>query len=168
MASTYITCKRAESPPPGGVKSRSQGPLKSANVALPKSLNVSINELLQIFLLSTDLGRLSTLQGISFDFIQRRFPIGHFLRQRVFCPRQISSRQAILQDTFFDDFASTSQSARRQSIPPMCAMNMSSKSVLSRRSLQSKLLPTGAMPPCSTTISMQSNAFFGSEGNSPC
>lgn len=33
-------------------------------------------------------------------------------------------------------------------------------SVLSRRSLQSKLLPPGAMPPCSTTISMDSKHFL--------
>jgi hypothetical protein len=33
-------------------------------------------------------------------------------------------------------------------------------SVLSRLSLQSKLLPPGAMPPCSTTMSIESKHFL--------
>ena len=34
---------------------------------------------------------------------------------------------------------------------PMCAMNMSLRSVDSRLTLQSKFKPPGAMPPCSST-----------------
>ena len=34
---------------------------------------------------------------------------------------------------------------------PMCAMNMSLRSVDSRLTLQSKFRPPGAMPPCSST-----------------
>ena len=54
----------------------------------------------------------------------------------------------------------SSPRALRALPPPMCAMNMSSMSVLSRRSLQSKLLPPGAMPPCCTMISIESSAFL--------
>ena len=44
---------------------------------------------------------------------------------------------------------------------PMCAMNMSLRSVDSRLTLQSKFRPPGAMPPCSsTTCNAVSDWFF--------
>ena len=41
----------------------------------------------------------------------------------------------------------------------MCAMNMSRRSVDSRRTLQSKLRPPGAMPPCSNTAWTRTTLF---------